>query len=205
MFTGIITDIGRLQPGIEGQPGVFQISCAYDPAGIDIGASIACDGCCLTVTALSPLAAGGCIFTVDVSNETLAKTTLGQWQAGRAINLERALGLGAELGGHIVTGHVDGVATVTERRDDGNAVRFSIEAPQELQKFIAPKGSVALNGTSLTVNEVDGARFGISLIPHTLQETNWADLAVNDKINLEVDLLARYVARMYQVERAENS
>ena len=205
MFTGIITDVGRLQPFSQDRPGVFQIACAYDPASIAIGASIACDGCCLTVTELSPLPAGGCVFSVDVSNETLAKTTLGGWQPGQAVNLERALGLGAELGGHIVTGHVDAVAVIVERFEDGNAVRFVVEAPAQLQKFIAPKGSVALNGVSLTVNEVEGARFGISLIPHTLQQTNWKNLVVNDKINLEVDLLARYVARMYQLERAEKT
>ena len=192
MFTGIITDIGVLQPFDRGSVR-RQIACSYDPETIEIGASIACDGCCLTVTELSR-AEGGCVFSVDVSNETLARTTLGDWKPGQRINLERALGLGAELGGRLVTGHVDGVARVKDRKDDGNAVRFAIEAPKELAKFIAPKGSIALNGTSLTVNEVDGNRFGISLIPHSLSATTWGGIDAGDQINLEVDLLARYVA-----------
>ncbi len=196
MFTGIITDIGVLE-AVEGA--CLTVACRYSAESIALGASIAHDGCCLTVTKVTAQPEGGARYQVDVSNETRSKTTLGDWTPGRRINLERALGLGEELGGHLVTGHVDGVARVLARRADGNASRFVIEAPQALAKFIAPKGSVALNGTSLTVNEVDGARFGVSLIPHTLQQTTWSEIAAGDKINLEVDLLARYVARIQEV------
>ena len=200
MFTGIITDIGQLR---ERRRGKMRISCAYDPATIELGASIACDGCCLTVTMVDP-DKDGAVFDVDVSNETLSCTTLGGWQQGRRINLERALKIGEELGGHIVTGHVDALARIVNRRQDGDAVRFTLEVPATLSKYIAPKGSIALNGTSLTVNEVDGNRFGISLIPHSLKDTTWDERAVGDEINLEVDLMARYVARMRDVEKLEN-
>ena len=202
MFTGIITDIGELRD-VNG--GEMKIKCSYEAESIALGASIAHDGCCLTVTDVTGQPEGGSLYTIDVSNETLSKTTLGSWVAGQHVNLERALGLGEELGGHLVTGHVDCVAGVVSRETDGNAVRFAIEAPKDFAKFIAPKGSVALNGTSLTVNEVDGARFGVSLIPHSLQQTTWGGVHPGDKINLEVDLLARYVARMQEVENAENS
>ncbi len=198
MFTGIITDVGTL---VSRDGGRFRIACAYDPASIQIGASIACDGCCLTVTELAPGETGGAVFSVDVSNETLSRTTLGNWTPGRRINLERAMALGDELGGHLVTGHVDAVARILRRWDDGEAVRMEIEAPWELAGFIAEKGSVALDGTSLTVNEVSGNRFGISLIPHTLAVTTWGTHQAGDEINLEVDLLARYVARMREVEK----
>lgn len=194
MFTGIITDVGEV---LERDGGRYSIRSAYDPAGIALGASIACDGCCLTVTSVSG-AAGGAVFTADVSNETLSKTTLGSWRPGTAVNLERALRAGDELGGHVVSGHVDGVAKITAIRPDGDSLRFSFEAPQALARFIAPKGSVALSGTSLTVNEADGRTFGVNLIPHTLTQTTWGRKTPGDLVNLEVDVFARYVARMME-------
>ena len=191
MFTGIITDVGDL---VARAGGVFTISSHYDPATIALGASIAHDGCCVTVTSLRP-EPGGCRYTVDVSNETLSKTTLGYWQPGARINLERALKAGDELGGHIVSGHVDGVARIVSVRPDGDSRRFEFEVPQDLARLIAPKGSVALDGTSLTVNEVEGRRFGVNLIPHTLTVTSWGRKTLGDYVNLEIDLFARYVAR----------
>jgi riboflavin synthase len=194
MFTGIISDVGEV---IEKAGGVFTIRSHYDPASIALGASISHDGCCLTVTAVTP-EPGGCRYTLDVSNETLAKTTLGDWTRGRAINLERALKAGDELGGHIVSGHVDGVAVITDVREDGESQRFAFEVPPELARFIAPKGSVGLDGTSLTVNEVSGNRFGVNIIPHTLTVTTWGRKTAGDRINLEIDLFARYVARLME-------
>ncbi len=198
MFTGIITDIGVVA-GTDG--GRFTIASRYPASEILPGASIACDGCCLTVTELAPAADGGCQFGVDVSNETLACTTLGDWAVGRRINLERALTLRDELGGHIVSGHVDAVARILSRTDDGASVRFEMECPDNLAQFVAEKGSVALNGVSLTVNAVSGAKFGVNLVPHTLQETNWADKQAGAALNMEVDLLARYVARITDMQR----
>ena len=160
--------------------------------GIDIGASIACDGVCLTVVATGPEG----WFDVQISAETVSKTNLSGWTQGRRINLERALRVGDELGGHIVSGHVDGLAEVTAMRREGDSTRLTLRAPDALAGFIAPKGSVALNGTSLTVNEVEGASFGINLIPHTQAVTVWGDVATGDTINLEVDTMARYVARL---------
>ena len=194
MFTGIISDVGEV---VGRRGGVFTIRSHYDPATIALGASIAHDGCCLTVTQLTPVP-GGCTYTLDVSNETLSKTTLGTWQPGRAINLERALKAGDELGGHIVSGHVDGVAEIVAIGDDGDSRRFTLQVPAELARFVAPKGSVALDGTSLTVNEVAGVRFGINLIPHTLTVTSWGRKTLGDRINLEIDLFARYVARLME-------
>ena len=192
MFTGIISDVGEV---IARDGGRFTIRSAYDPAGIALGASIAHDGCCLTVTSVKP-EGRGCIFTVDVSNESLAKTTLKHWQAGRAINLERALKAGEELGGHIVTGHVDGVARIGAIHEDGQSRRFTFEVPADLARYIAGKGSVALDGTSLTVNKVDGARFDVLLIQHSLAVTTWGERQVDDRVNLEVDTMARYAARL---------
>ena len=192
MFTGIITDVGEV---VGRAGGVFTIRSHYDPATIALGASIAHDGCCVTVTSLTP-EPGGCCYTVDVSNETLSKTTLGDWQPGARINLGRALKAGDELGGHIVSGHVDGVALIVGIKPDGDSVRFEFEVPTDLARFIASKGSVALDGTSLTVNEVAGRRFGVNLIPHTLTVTSWQRRTVGDHINLEIDLFARYVARL---------
>ena len=198
MFTGLITDIGQVQAANGGN---IDIACGYELGDDAIGASIACDGCCLTVTkAVAGRDGFKSIFSVTMSNETLAHTTLGSWTAGTKINLERSLTPSSELGGHIVTGHVDAAARIVKRREDGGSVRFTIEVDERLKRFIASKGSVALNGVSLTVNEVEGNQFGINLIPHTLEATTWGNLAVGDEVNLEVDLLARYVARITQAE-----
>lgn len=194
MFTGIITDVGTL---VQREGGKFRIRTAYAPAGIALGASIACDGVCLTVTALEG-AGPGSIFDVDVSNETLSKTTLGAWTPGRAVNLERPLKVGDEIGGHIVSGHVDGLAAIIDIRPDGESKRFLFETPEHLAPFISPKGSVALDGTSLTVNEVAGNRFGVNLIPHSLTVTTWGRKGIGDAINLEVDTLARTIARLME-------
>lgn len=191
MFTGIITDIGRIRT-LENRGDLrARIETGYDTAGIEIGASIACDGVCLTAVAL-----GGDWFDVDISAETVSKTNIGDWREGGRINLERALKVGDELGGHIVSGHVDGVAEVVAMRDEGDSTRVTFRAPEDLARFIAPKGSVALNGTSLTVNEVAGRDFGVNLIPHTQEVTTWGLVKQGDRINLEIDTLARYVARL---------
>lgn len=192
MFTGIITDVGRL---MSRDGGILKIQTVYEADTIVLGASIACDGCCLTVTHVDA-DEGGAIFTVEASQETFDKTTLGGWRDGQRINLERALGLGDEFGGHLVTGHVDGVAQIVERRDEGTSQRFTFDVPDELARFVASKGSVALDGASLTVNEVAGSRFGVNLIPHTLEHTTWGNRQQGDHVNLEIDLLARYVARL---------
>jgi riboflavin synthase len=201
MFTGIITDIGAIE-AIEERPGGdrrLTIACGFDPESLKIGCSICCAGACLTVVFFA--AAGkGARFDVEVSNETLAKTTLGGWVKGTRVNLERALALGAELGGHLLTGHVDGIAEIVSRRPDGDSERFTLRAPHELARYIAGKGSVALDGTSLTVNEVDGDQFGVNLIPHTLAVTSWGERRAGDGVNLEIDLIARYVARLMQFE-----
>jgi riboflavin synthase len=194
MFTGIVTDIGEVLELEQAGDLRARIATAYDPAGIDIGASIACDGVCLTVIALGKSPRNW--FDVQISAETLSKTTIGGWQVGHRPNLERALRLGDELGGHIVSGHVDGVAEVVGLRPEGDSLRVTFRAPQDLAGFIAPKGSVALNGTSLTVNEVEGCDFGINFIPHTQTATTWGSVALGDRVNLEIDTLARYVARL---------
>jgi riboflavin synthase len=196
MFTGIITDIGTIEAIERAGDTRFSIACGYEAAGIALGASIACAGCCLTVTSVAPRAGGGSVFTVDVSAESLSKTTLGDWREGTRINLERALKAGDELGGHIVSGHVDGVAQIMSVRDEGDSRRFVFQVPDQLARFIAPKGSVCLDGTSLTVNEVDGVTFGVNLIPHTLEVTTWGQSREGDRVNLEIDMLARYVARL---------
>jgi riboflavin synthase len=192
MFTGIVTDIGTV---VSRNGGRLKIASHYEAEGVALGASIACDGCCLTVTDLEH-GGDGALFSVDVSNETAARTTLGQWTKGTRVNLERALSFGAELGGHLMTGHIDGLARIMDRRADGNSVRFVLEAPPEFSQFIAAKGSIALNGVSLTVNEVEGTCFGVNVIPYTLTHTTWEDRVAGDLINLEVDLLARYVERI---------
>jgi riboflavin synthase len=200
MFTGIITDIGEILE-IERRGDMrARIACSYDAASIDIGASIACDGVCLTV--IDKGSAPRNWFDVEVSAETQARTNIGNpgWAPGRRVNLERALRVGDELGGHIVSGHVDGVAEVVSVTEEGDSTRVRLRAFVELARFIAPKGSVALNGTSLTVNEVEGAEFGINLIPHTKAVTTWGQVAVGDRVNLEVDTLARYVARLKEAE-----
>jgi riboflavin synthase len=197
MFTGIITDIGEL---VARDGGRFTIACRYPAESIAIGASIACAGCCLTVTELRAHNDGRTAFTVDVSDETLGVTTLAHWQPGTRINLERPLKLGDELGGHMVAGHVDGLARVVSTRPERDHVRFTFEVPPQLARFVAPKGSVALDGTSLTVNEVDGNTFGVSLIPHTLAVTTWGRAKPGDAVNFEVDQMARYVARLAETE-----
>ena len=191
MFTGIVTDQGEIRTLVPRGDLKARIATGYDTGTIEIGASIACDGVCLTATAL-----GEDWFEVDISAETVSKTNIGDWTEGRRINLERALKVGDELGGHIVSGHVDGVAEVVGLREEGESTRITFRAPDALARFIAPKGSVALNGTSLTVNEVEGVEFGVNLIPHTKAVTTWGAVAVGDRVNLEIDTLARYVARL---------
>ena len=197
MFTGIVTDIGEVID-LEMRGDIkARIKTAYDTDTIDEGASIACDGVCLTVIEI-----GADWFDVEISAETVSKTNVGmnKWFAGKRLNLERALKLGDELGGHIVSGHVDGVAMVINIVDEGDSTRITIKAPSDLAKFIAPKGSVTLNGTSLTVNEVSGDTFGVNLIPHTKQVTTWGDVKTGDALNLEIDTLARYVARLAEYQ-----
>ena len=196
MFTGIITDTGTVRAIERRRDNRFEIACHYDPASIAIGASIACDGACMTVVERAADDNGVNWFAVEVSAESLSKTTIGNWQKGTRINLERALRAGDELGGHIVSGHVDGVGKIISIEPDGDSKRFVFEVPAELARFIAPKGSVTLNGTSLTVNEVDGACFGVNIIPHTLEVTTWGERQPGDEINVEIDMLARYVARL---------
>ena len=194
MFTGIITDVGVVIETEQRGDLRARIQTAYDTTGIDIGASIACDGVCLTAVALGPD-----WFDVDISAETLSKTNISGtdgWPVGKRLNLERALKVGDELGGHIVSGHVDGVAELVDMRDEGDSTRLELKAPDALARFIAPKGSVALNGTSLTVNDVEKQTFGINLVPHTKTVTTWGDMKIGDSINLEIDTLARYVARL---------
>lgn len=198
MFTGIVTDIGEII-GLEQRGDLWaRIATGYTVEGISIGASIACDGCCLTVVAKGTDPRGW--FDVEISAETLAKTNIQSptvgWRIGRRLNLERALKIGDELGGHIVSGHVDGRAEIVDMRDEGASTRFVFRAPDTLAGFIAPKGSVALNGTSLTVNEVRGAEFGVNIIPHTKAVTGWGVAQVGDMVNIEIDTLARYVARL---------
>ena len=198
MFTGIITDIGILRAVEQRGDLRARIGTGYAVEGIDLGASIACDGVCLTVVAKGRDAEGGW-FDVDISAETVSKTNLSGWTPGKRVNLERALRVGDELGGHIVSGHVDGLAEVVAIREEGDSTRVTLRAPAALARFIAPKGSVALNGTSLTVNEVEGCDFGINFIPHTKQMTTWGDVAQGDRVNLEIDTLARYVARLAEM------
>ncbi len=197
MFTGIITGLGSVA-AVSG--GRFTMRSDYAADTIALGASICHDGVCLTVTGVEPDGAGS-RYTLDVSNETLSLTTLGGWTVDRHVNLERALKVGDELGGHIVSGHVDGIARIADIRTDGESRRFTIEVPTGLAPFIAPKGSVALDGTSLTVNEVDGASFGVNLIPHTLTVTTWGRKKPGDLVNIEIDPLARYVARLLEMRR----
>ncbi len=194
MFTGIVTDIGTVTELDQQGDLRARINTSYETAGIDIGASIASDGVCLTVIAL-----GDDWYDVQISAETVSKTNLDSWKVGKRVNLERALKVGDELGGHIVSGHVDGVAEVVSVVDEGDSTRVTLRAPADLARFIAPKGSVALNGTSLTVNDVEGCDFGINFIPHTKEVTTWGDVSVGDRVNLEIDTLARYVARLAEM------
>lgn len=197
MFTGIITDVGEIVDLAPRAAGVrARIANGYDPDGIDMGASIAHAGICLTVVDKGRLGDGRGFIDVEASPETLAVTTMAAWRVGDRVNLERSLTLGQELGGHMVTGHVDGVAEIVARDNEADMARFTFRAPAGLARFIAQKGSVALNGTSLTVNAVDGDRFGVMMIPHTLAVTTWGAAKAGDRVNLEVDLMARYVARL---------
>jgi len=191
MFTGIVTDLGTIVSLDQQGDLRARIQTGYDTAGIDMGASIASDGVCLTVVDLGPD-----WYDVQISAETVNMTNVGAWTVGKRVNLERALKVGDELGGHIVSGHVDGVAEVISIVDEGDSTRVQMRAPDDLARFIASKGSVALNGTSLTVNEVQGNIFGINFIPHTKEVTTWGDVALGDAVNLEIDTLARYVARL---------
>ncbi len=198
MFTGIIDQIGHLA-SVELNNGAMRarINAEYDMAQINLGASIACDGVCLTVISCANDPQGNW-FEVDISPETLSVTTLKSWQKGRQINLERAMRIGDEIGGHIVSGHVDGIAKIVALEELDNNLILTIEAPEEVSKFIATKGSVCLNGTSLTVNHVDGTNFEVNLIPHTQKVTTWGQAANGNEINLEIDMLARYVERLQQ-------
>lgn len=203
MFTGIITDIGTIEAVEKRGDLRVRITCGYDMATVDLGASIACSGVCLTVVDKAP---GW--FAVDVSAETVSRTARGQWETGRRLNLERAMKLGDELGGHIVTGHVDGVGAVTGLRREGDSTRLSISAPKDIAPFLAPKGSVTLDGVSLTVNDVtdraDGSvEISLNIIPHTASVTTLGDLAAGRPLNIEIDVLARYLGRMEQY-RARN-
>jgi riboflavin synthase len=191
MFTGIITDVGRVRAVVPGGDTGFTIATALATDDLALGASVACSGVCLTV-----VAKGADWFSVQASAETLARSTLGDWRVGSPVNLERALRVGDELGGHIVSGHVDAVARIVERRPEGDSVRFQFEVPPPFDRAVASKGSVALDGVSLTVNEVQGNRFGVNIIPHTQARTTFAAAAVGDRVNLEIDMLARYVARL---------
>ncbi len=195
MFTGIITDVGRVRSIEQAGDARVTIVTDYDTATIDVGASIACAGVCLTV-----VDKGADWFAVNVSAETLSCTTLGEWRQDTALNLERSLRVGDELGGHIVIGHVDGVAEIVERRAEGGSLRFVFVVPDPLKRFVAPKGAIALDGVSLTVNEVEGARFGVNIIPHTQAETTFASAAPGDNVNVEIDVLARYVARLNEAD-----
>jgi len=191
MFTGIITDVGEIRSLVKSGDLRIEIATTYDLSSVDIGASIACNGVCLTVVTKTADS-----FAVDVSAESVAFTNIGDWHVDAPINLERALKVGDELGGHIVSGHIDGVAKIVAMHEDGGSTRVTLRAPDALAKFIAPKGSVSLNGTSLTINEVNGAEFGINFIPHTKAVTTWGRSQVGDQVNLEIDTLARYVARL---------
>ncbi|MGZ9410546.1 MAG: riboflavin synthase [Methylocystis sp.] len=196
MFTGIVTDVGEvIAVTPRGELRRLRIACSYDADGIALGASIACSGVCLTVVAVAREGART-NFEIDAAAETLAVTTVGTWACGTRVNLERALKIGDELGGHIVTGHVDGVARIISRDDFDDMSRLWLEAPRELSRFIAKKGSVALDGVSLTVNDVEGDRFSVLLIPHTLSVTTLGVRRAGDAINIEVDLMARYAARL---------
>ncbi|MBL4615156.1 MAG: riboflavin synthase [Magnetovibrio sp.] len=196
MFTGIITDIGRIRALTTTGEGTgigrrFEVETRFDVSSIDMGGSIAHAGACMTV-----VEKGQDWYAIEVSAESLSKTTLGSWGVDTRVNLERAMCLGDELGGHMVSGHVDGVGEVTARENDGDSVRFSIVTPDNLAKYLAPKGSITIDGVSLTVNEVQNNSFGINVIPHTQDATTIGALRVGDKVNLEIDMLARYVARL---------
>lgn len=197
MFTGIVTDIGRIAQITPLDEGLrFRIATAYDPFTIDIGASIACSGICLTVVALPEKMTTESWFEVEAWEEALRLTTIGSWQIGKQINLERSLKLGDEMGGHLVSGHVDGTAEIIKKDSEGEATRFTIQVDEKLARFIAQKGSVCLDGTSLTVNKVERTTFDVLIIRHTLEVTTWGQREVGDILNIEIDQLARYAARL---------
>ena len=200
MFTGIVTDVGRIEAAEQRADLRLRIACGYDMASLALGASVACSGVCLTV-----VDKGEDWFAVDVSAETLNRTAPGLWREGALLNLERSLRVGDELGGHIVTGHVDSVGEVEAVAEVGGSVRLTVIAPAELEGYIAPKGSIALDGVSLTVNEVEpvseGVRFALNIIPHTAAKTSFAGIAPGRKLNIEIDILARYIGRMLELRR----
>ena len=203
MFTGLVSAVGEIRSVHPRANNLHRITifCRYPRAGIAEGASIACSGVCLTVVDTGE-EDGLVWFAVDAADETLRVTTVGRWRHGTRINLERSLKLGDELGGHLVAGHVDGLATVTAREDMTDMARFTLRAPAPLARFIAPKGSVALDGVSLTVNAVDGDSFSVLIIPHTLLVTTFGALASGDDVNLEIDTMARYAARLIETRGA---
>ena len=203
MFTGIITDVGRVASVSGSGDTRFEIETVYEPDSIDLGASIACSGVCLTVIEKGTRDDKHW-FAVEASKETLDVTTAGNWQTGHSLNLERALKLGDELGGHIVSGHVDALAEIVNIRPEGDSQRFTFRAPKDIMRFVAPKGSITLDGTSLTVNEVEGDTFGVNLISHTQSVTSWGASSACDRVNLEIDVLARYVARLKDTEGDAN-
>jgi riboflavin synthase len=201
MFSGIVSDVGTVVAA-ESRNDIRRLTIAssYEASSIDIGASIACGGICLTVTSRRDGDMEGAVFDADLGPETQEVTTAAQWNVGTRLNLERSLRMGDEMSGHLVSGHVDGLATFVAREDMGETTRFTFEAPTQLARFVAAKGSVALDGTSLTVNTVEGNRFTCHLIPHTLAVTTWDDRKAGDRVNLEVDLIARYVARLREAD-----
>lgn len=204
MFTGIVTDIGMVEKKTLLPEGVrLRIKTSYDPATIAIGASIACSGTCLTVVGLSEPVSGDRWFEVEAWEEALRLTTAASWEPGTRINLERALKVGDELGGHIVSGHVDGLAEIMAVEPEGEATRFRIRAPKDMARFVAPKGSVALDGTSLTVNKVQRDLFDVLIIKHTLEVTTWGDRKVGDLLNFEADTMARYAARLAEASKED--
>jgi len=206
MFTGIVTDVGRLARIEDRNDGrVLRVLTAYEPETIDLGASITVDGICLTVTDKGAQTAAGNWFDVFVGKETLSVTDAGRWAENKRVNLERSLKIGDELGGHIVSGHVDGLAEIIGRTDLADQITFTFRVADDVAPFIAKKGSVALNGTSLTVNAVDGNTFSVHLIPHTVTVTNWGDNRVGDRVNIEVDPMARYAARLFETLSHKNS
>ena len=201
MFTGIITDIGEVI-GIDKRGDTrLTIATGYDPETIALGASIACSGCCLTAVETGRLHQGRGFFAVDASTETLARTTLGNWKIGTRINLERPLKMGDELGGHVVSGHVDDVGEILSIGPEGDSLRFRFRVSPQIARFIASKGSVSIDGTSLTVNEVEGREFGVNIIPHTRAVTTWGNAMAGDRVNIEIDMLARYVARLSETRQ----
>ena len=200
MFTGIVTHIGIIESAEQRGDLSISIACDFSAESLDVGDSVACNGCCLTVTGKGRRASGKMYFNADLSEETVSRTARGQWGKGAKVNLEQALKLGDTLDGHMVSGHVDGIATIVAIAPEGDSHRLVVEAPQALAKFIAEKGSVTLNGVSLTVNAVEGTRFGVNIIQHTWLATTLGALEVGSEVNLEIDLIARYVERLLRRE-----